>query len=571
MNYWYMEWKVNQDKDSAEFEYAVIINHDKPNYYKFFYCRDDVMDFFREKTEANIIYVNNVKCADYLFKGLLEEDEWTNGLPDILLNIFKKDKVSDEEDKKKSRRIIQFRNFTKLENRECSIEEMQRVIANHAKKEGSINKVPITISTYNRIILRKCNRHDRKYMRMFKKNHLNAFSYSMIHKAKHGGWCALNPKWVEKIVMNVWHFDFRSHYPTQLRKHMFPMGKPFMTNDSIEKIVFQDETYTYFVKISFANVKPKKDKICMIKEEWIEFEKIRGEKRGVLYLTNIDLKWFLRHYMVCDLKIEAQMCMKNYYLTKDQIKVIDDAFIEKYKAKAELELHRGTPEESWYQFLYDQAKVRLNSIYGEYAKDPLKYYDTTSHTISEGLKEFYNGRYNTVMYSIGVMVTSYARDELFEFIELIGYDNVIYGDTDSLFFIGGQDIYDKVMAKNEELRKTAPYAEYMGNKFYYDVFEYEEKLDFFKALHAKCYATVKDGKFKTKIAGIPDSVNGVTREQEIGGGLLKFNTGMKFKICTPTIIEKCPGGYIERKLKEVEIGNEKEHGKLLKKLLYNVA
>ena len=569
MNYWYMEWTVEQDDDSADFISARIINHDKPNYIKFFYSRDEVMDFFREQTDSNYIYVNNLQCAKYLFKDILADNEWTKTLGDICFNIYKKDKPTDVPDKKKNRLVMQFRNFTKLENRDCDITEMQRVIAKHEAFCKKIGAIPLTISMYMRKALRKANRSDRKYMRIFWRNKLTQYTYSMIHQAKHGGWCALNPRWLEKIVMNVWHFDFRSHYPTQLRKHKFPMGKSFKTNDSLEKIIMQNEDYTYFVKISFSSCKPKKDKICMIKEDWIRTEKIRNEKRGVLYLTNIDLKWFLRHYMVCDLVIENQICIKNDYLPEAQIKVIDEAFIEKYKAKVELQLHKGTKEESWYQFLYEQAKVRLNSIYGEYAKDPLKYLDKDK-TIAEGLKEFYKGRYNTVMYPVGVLVTVYARDELFEFIELIGYNNVIYGDTDSLFFVGGQDIYDKVMAKNEELAKTAPYAEYMGEKFYYDVFEFEEKVDFFKALHSKCYATVKDGKFTSKIAGIPDEVDGVTREMEIGG-MLHFNPGMTFKICTPTVIEKCVGGYREKKLKEVVIGDEKAHGKLLKSLLVEAA
>lgn len=558
MRYLYMQWTMDDDGVTADFESASIINHDDPKNVKIFNNRDDVWDYIKE--EPSYVYVINVECVKYLFKSYVSKKEWTKELKGIVYNVYKRI------DKNHSELEIQFRDFTKLENRDCDIFEMQKVISHHAEMVGRIGLVPITISIYNRKSMRKAARSDRKYMRKFKASKLNVSNYVLTSACFHGGWCGLNPLYKNCTIRKVYHDDFRSHYPTQLRKHKFPLGKPFKTHDSLEKIIMQNEDYTYFVKISMEDFRPRDNVICMVKSEWFKKQRIRGKMRYVLELTNLDLKWFIKHYHYKNLIIENQICFKNFELPKCLIDEIDKAFIEKYKAKVEKELHKNTPEQEWYEFLYQQAKIRLNGLYGEFAKDPLKY---MPGDMKEMLQKYYSSRYNFIIYPVGVMVTAYARDELFEFIELIGYNNVIYGDTDSLFYVT-DEAHERVKIKNAKLKETAPYAEYEGKRFYYDEFEPEEVIDFFKALHSKCYAWVKDGVFHSKIAGIPDKVNGITRDQEIGN-MFNFRVGMTFKHCTPTIIQECPGGYKLIKLKEIVLGDEKEHARLLKLLAYKEA
>ena len=191
------------------------------------------------------------------------------------------------------------------------------------------------------------------------------------------------------------------------------------------------------------------------------------------------------------------------------------------------------------------AKARLNSLYGVFATFPLRpeidlNFDneepfevvkrmTTFEDYEEGLEEYYSHRNNFLHYPIGAETTSSARYELYEYIKSIGYDNILYCDTDSIFYIKTPEIQAKIEALNEEKHKTAPFITNInGDRVYYDVFEQEEDLLAFKGLHSKCYAYVTQREeLKAVIAGVPErTVIGLdqdnkpiylTREEELAG------------------------------------------------------
>ena len=73
---------------------------------------------------------------------------------------------------------------------------------------------------------------------------------------------------------------------------------------------------------------------------------------------------------------------------------------------------------------------------------------------------------------IGVFTTAIARSLLYEFITLIGYNQVLYCDTDSIFYISSPEIEARIEARNKEKEKKAAYIiNSEGKKIYYDVFE----------------------------------------------------------------------------------------------------
>lgn len=211
------------------------------------------------------------------------------------------------------------------------------------------------------------------------------------------------------------------------------------------------------------------------------------------------------------------------------------------------------------------SKQQLNGLYGVYAYFPLKaeidldfdreepFYETKSmKTIEEyetGLKEYYSHRSNFLHYPIGGETTAAARFELFEYIEAIGYEHILYCDTDSIFYIKTPEIQARIDALNAEKHKTAPYiTDINGNKVYYDVFESEPDLLAFKGLHSKCYAYVTEHEeLKAVIAGVPErtvigldkdnkpiylfreeELSGITKEQR-----LKDPERKKYKIKNP--------------------------------------
>ena len=103
-------------------------------------------------------------------------------------------------------------------------------------------------------------------------------------------------------------------------------------------------------------------------------------------------------------------------------------------------------------FKLNQTKKLLNAIYGCMATAPVRteddvdyisYYNgdiedpytskraNTLEEKQEQLDKYYNSRNSFLPYQCGVMVTSLARYELYEYIKAIGYEYILYCDTDS--------------------------------------------------------------------------------------------------------------------------------------------
>ena len=135
-------------------------------------------------------------------------------------------------------------------------------------------------------------------------------------------------------------------------------------------------------------------------------------------------------------------------------------------------------------------------------------------------------------YQVGVFVTALARYELYEYIKIIGYKNVLYCDTDSIFYIKNSEIEKKIEALNHEKRvqaiKNGAYIDTNeGKRIYYDNFDQETDLKAFKGLHSKCYSYINiHDEFRATIAGVPArSIIGmqgekpiyITREEELAG------------------------------------------------------
>ena len=104
----------------------------------------------------------------------------------------------------------------------------------------------------------------------------------------------------------------------------------------------------------------------------------------------------------------------------------------------------------------------------------------------------------------------YVRMELMYIIsEIIGYDNFIYSDTDSIFYISTPEIERKLEEYNKKCYDNAiSIGAYIttdnGEIINYSSFDDEdEDIIEFKYLHSKCYAYVtSDGQLHSTIAGV---------------------------------------------------------------------
>lgn len=173
--------------------------------------------------------------------------------------------------------------------------------------------------------------------------------------------------------------------------------------------------------------------------------------------------------------------------------------------------------------------------------------DQTKDEKQTALNKYYNSYNNFMPYQFALWTTAHARDALFTMIECVGYDNFLYCDTDSVFYIETAEN----AARMEEYRtkcidKAVRGGAFVGNKYLGEPTD-EPPIRAFRAIHSKCYAmeeyNKKSGEFELNvvIAGIPKKatkwVDGEpvekTNAEELGN-IDNLHDGFTFKHCGGT-------------------------------------
>lgn len=457
-----------------------------------------------------------------------------------------------------------------LSLRECFLKQLQ--IHNDI-----IPTVPYTSTGYVRRDAERITQSDKNYRkRYFYENRLSLDELIMCHDAFSGGYTHNNRFYNNKIVRClIGHRDFRSEYPSELRNYPFPTGKPRMIYDEADslksvhnytaaEIIKLYPKYSSIIQMEVTYACLNDDKISMpfmqrskmdiLQEDFCLKDNGRilsFKGSAVITVDNLMLKILTEQYNM-QFRFLKILTFKNSYLPEVLCDLIDTYF----KAKSDLKRIAKECEKKYGEF-DDRtieaninlllAKQKLNGIYGmmvqfplsdeyevdydEYDFQQIRYLCEMSREEKEAtLEKFYLNPKKVLAYQIGVFVTALARYELYEYIKVIGYENCLYCDTDSIFYIKTDVIEKKIEALNKKKEKLAEKNKaYIitdtGEKIYYDHFEKEQDIVAFKGLHSKCYAYVTDsGEFKATIAGVPArsiiGMNGdkpiyLTREEEL--------------------------------------------------------
>ena len=449
-----------------------------------------------------------------------------------------------------------------------------------------ITSIPLTKTGYIRRTLRKSCFNDPHYKKKyFWDNKLSAVNYEYCLKSFSGGYTHNNRFWRDTLIEagktyeyipgsgiyikvdKIKHRDFKSHYPTQQTCYKrFPIGRPQHIYDcstmpfvyTVEEILAEAEEFTHFVKLLITDCSLR-DPMCSM--PFMQLSKcyqanfnnkivdngriIKASGSFIMYVDTLTLQILAEQYTMECAVLDVYR-MKNGPLPDCIIKVVDKYFKGKSDKKALVhqlteEFGKLDPKTVEAEFDLMQEKAGLNSIYGCTVQQALKdvfqiddnmnfSYKTkyiSEQEVEEGLESYYSGKNNFLAYQLGCVVTSLARFELYSFIRLIGYEYVLYSDTDSLFYISTPEIEKRIEAKNKELRETAHFVELEnGKREYYNEFTEEPDCLAFKGLHSKCYGVVTSKGLEITIAGVPartiigmegDKPVYYTREEELSG------------------------------------------------------
>lgn len=452
-----------------------------------------------------------------------------------------------------------------------------------------ISTVPNTSTGYVRRDFRKASRQNKRFRELFfLHGALDVDSYKFCINSYAGGYTHNNRFEKDKIIEGlIGHRDFRSMYPSVMRCYPLPFGKPQLlySKRSKGKITTKEilDMYPKYSTISQINISEVSLKDANITMPFMQSSKCFIQRTENMILDNGRILYFKGHLTTYIDNHTLKILSEQYNIKGRIMKVyafenimmpnvlaiaIDEYFREKANRKilvkeAIKKYGHGSEEHLEAEMYYLLSKKKLNGIYGMFATNPVSddvdfdidlpdffqeiKYDDDDH-IEEALNNYYGSRNNFLTYQVGVFVTALARYELYEYIKLIGYENVLYCDTDSIFYKKNPEIEKKIEELNAKKHENAVklkafVTDNNGKDIYYDVFEQEDDLVQFKGLHSKCYGFVTtDGEFSCTIAGVPartlvdkidDKLIYVKREEELGS-LNKLEDGFKFKINTGT-------------------------------------
>lgn len=252
-----------------------------------------------------------------------------------------------------------------------------------------------------------------------------------------GGWVFVNPLWKGREVKNFYWYDKKSMYPDKMKNFYLPWG--YNKNYDGYKERNPVKLYIYNVDIKFK-YKPFVIPFIRIKTE--VKNKYPKEYDGEIQLTCVDLDLLKKHAYIDHIYFfntyEFDKSKKNFY------EFIVYWFNEKdeYEKKGD---HLGVR----------LAKDVLVSLYGKLGSK-INGYKMMVRLKDERLQWYKEKSEDREPYYIPVanFITSYSRLEMVEVCEKVGWKNVIYGDTDSIFtFV---ELVDNVGTKIGQWENKSP-------------------------------------------------------------------------------------------------------------------
>lgn len=329
-----------------------------------------------------------------------------------------------------------------------------------------------------------------------------------------------------RTIDNCNMVDIKSAHPSQMLLARYPCGrlKTLKEPITIEQCMGLSRQYAVWGVLKMTNViiKPEcaNPTISFAKTTEISDE-YQLDNGRVLYADSLtlpcdsnDIYRILHSYDYDSAVIEMPIMSKLAYIPDSVRGVILGWFATKENV------------ENRDSFDYMFSKICVNTIYGVCAQKPAR--DEHNYKVSkEGvenvnkswvdvLKDMPEKDYKnlfserTMPFVWGTWTASLTRLQLYKMQEKIGWSNVLYWDTDSIYYKGEKAIF--ISEFNAAKRKAveerrAVVTNYKGEKVYIGTFEDDfptEKFGVYKFrfLHAKCYGKVTRKGLSWTIAGV---------------------------------------------------------------------
>lgn len=347
--------------------------------------------------------------------------------------------------------------------RDCQV--VYEGIKDHLKTYEDVFDIPLTSTGKVRRVVKDMLTHDKEYMKEIKRLvPRDIDEYLLFQSVFQGGYTHGNRKYVNKLVEGpIEHVDIASSYPTWMFCCKFPYNKwAYWGQLMPDPSTF--EYRAYIVKLHIVNIKVK------TWNTYISTSKCHGsgivgdngrllKAREVwLTVTEQDLLTIMETYDFDHIEsMGTWVCQKRYLPT-----VFVKYILKLYEAKTAL---KGIESEA---DRYAISKTYINSLYGmsvtNIIQSQVLFTDDCEWIVEELTADMIDYKLNKMKrwfdksyflsYPAGCWITAYARRlGLWENIIKIDKD-LLYTDTDSLFYLGHKD-WSEYNDKVDKMMKAA--------------------------------------------------------------------------------------------------------------------
>lgn len=481
----------------------------------------------------------------------------------------------------------------------------EALISDFELNNYNVITAPLTSTGKVRRICHNASDNDNNARNIFLRSYPTPFEYKVMRNTFTGAFThgnrfyrgvTIDDKYFGKDVKIV-HRDFRSDYPSCMRKYKFPVGKFWKIKKPTIKDFFRKDYNTW--GLIGADSVELKDKECPF--PFLSASKtdsrynteicdngrvLEINEKFTTYVTEYDLRILLEQYTFTNLKVLLAYQCKSEFLPSWFTDTIDLY----YKKKTDLKEHvkylekTGASRDAIYTANMELLFVKqfLNGLYGMTAQDVCKPPITRDEhgalyvgniDYKKCLNKHYGkyGRFTSptsngfLPYYWSIYTTSTSRYELYNCCKICG-DNFLYADTDSIFYISSNRIEKKFEKLNNHKRRHAIkkglYIKSNSGKLVtYDSFDIEDTGSAFRFLHAKCYAYETSGQLKVTVSGVAnrrlidvkDGKPVYFYSSDELGDINNLQDNFTFKKCGSTKVK-----YVELPLQDVTINGHLE-------------
>lgn len=315
-----------------------------------------------------------------------------------------------------------------------------------------------------------------------------------------GSFSFINPNYIGRVVENIKGYDISSSHSGFILRKKYPASTGEMILDGNEALkIMNDDWHAWIGEFEFEGLYEKFDLPIDLRN----FGYINDDDNWVLILTNVHWKTFKRLFGAinvkprCLYKYQNKELPKNYalminslYEDKEWYKKNEDQFLKGiFKFRTELPFGQSIKTPECHQaVIYNEE----NNTFERLALDKVPFEETI-----EKLKGY------ALPMQIGIWTAAYSWSEEIEMILDIGIENVVYGDTDCVKFIG--DFDNVIEQHNKDINKEVDIISSKRNMLETNKklgrWQYEGNFSKFKAIGLKWYLYEINNELKVKAAG----------------------------------------------------------------------